>query len=76
VDGGGGSGGASSAPVVIFSDDVVFVIVLGMPHISDSVEFTKLSFGLLGSHIAAFCCGVNSDVLFTPVVPLKIKMAE
>jgi hypothetical protein len=22
---------------------------------------TKLSFGLLGLHIAAFCCGVNDD---------------
>jgi hypothetical protein len=32
---------------------------------TDSVELTKLSFGLLGSHIAAFCCGVNDDVIFT-----------
>jgi hypothetical protein len=34
----------------------------GIPHAFDSVELTKLSFGLLGSHIAALCCGVNDDV--------------
>jgi hypothetical protein len=59
-------GGGASASVVVFADDAFAgdLIVLGMPHISDSVEFTKLSFGLLGSHIAAFCCGVNDDVIF------------
>ncbi len=54
-------------PVVVFAvDDVVFVGVGGMPHIFDSVELTNLSFGLLGSHIAAFCCGVNDDVILFP----------
>ena len=32
----------------------------GIPHILDSVELTKLSLGLLGSHMAAFSSGVNS----------------
>ena len=45
---------------------MVFVGVGGMPHIFDSVELTNLSFGLLGSHIAAFCCGVNDDVILFP----------
>ena len=38
-------------------------IVFGIPHILDSVVLTKSSFdnGLLGSHIAAFCSGVNDD---------------
>jgi hypothetical protein len=37
--------------------------VLGIPHILDSVVLTGLSFdvGLLGSHIAVFCSGVNDD---------------
>ena len=30
---------------------------IGRPHALDSVVFTNLSFGLLGSHIAAFCSG-------------------
>ncbi|MFL6400728.1 MAG: hypothetical protein ACJ72J_14270 [Nitrososphaeraceae archaeon] len=48
--------------MVIFAD-VVFVIVFGIPHILDSVVLTKSSFdnGLLGSHIAAFCSGVDDD---------------
>jgi hypothetical protein len=45
---------------------VVFVGVGGIPHISDSVELTKLSFGLLGLHIAAFCCAVNDDEMLLP----------
>ena len=58
----------ASAPIVVFaaSDDVVvvFVGVGGMPHTLDSVSFTNLSFG---SHIAAFCCGVNDgDVILLP----------
>jgi hypothetical protein len=40
---------------------VIFVDVGGISHIFDSVELTKLSFGLLGLHIAAFCCDVNND---------------
>jgi hypothetical protein len=62
-----------SVPIVVVlfaasSVVVVFVIVFGIPHIVDSVVLTKSSFddGLLGSHIAAFCSGVNDDVvLFT-----------
>jgi hypothetical protein len=44
--------------------------VTGIPHILDSVVLTGLSLddGLLGSHIAAFCSGVNDndddDVVF------------
>ena len=48
-----------AAGVVVFV--VVFVDVGGIPHIFNSVELTKLSFGLLGLHIAAFCYGVNDD---------------
>jgi hypothetical protein len=51
-------------PVVVFAADdpfIVFVGVVGIPHIFDSVELTNLSFGLLGLHIAAFCCGVNDN---------------
>jgi hypothetical protein len=59
--------GGASPPVVIFvPDDVVAFdvlgfIVTGIPHIFDSVVLTGLSFdnGLLGLHIASFCCGVN-----------------
>ena len=40
---------------------VVFVDVGGIPHIFNSVKLTKLSFGLSGLHIAAFCYGVNDD---------------
>jgi hypothetical protein len=45
------------------SSVVVFVGVFGIPHILDSVVLTKSSFddGLLGSHIAALCSGVNDD---------------
>ena len=32
--------------------------VIGLPHISDSVALICVS---LGSHIAAFCSGVNDD---------------
>jgi hypothetical protein len=35
--------------------------VFGIPHILDSVVLTTLRLGLLGSHIAALCCGVNDD---------------
>jgi hypothetical protein len=37
--------------------------VFGIPHILDSVVLTGLRFddGLLGSHIAALCSGVNDD---------------
>ncbi len=37
--------------------------VFGMPQILDSVVLTGLRFdvGLLGSHIAALCSGVNDD---------------
>jgi hypothetical protein len=38
-------------------------MVFGILHIFDSVVFTKLSLGLLGSRIAAFCSGVIDDVL-------------
>ena len=39
----------------------------GIPHNFDSVELTKLSFGLLVLHIADFCCGVNDvAVLLLP----------
>jgi hypothetical protein len=52
-------GDGASVPVVAFAADVVaFVGVGGIPHIRDSVVLTKLSFG---SHIAAFCSGVNDD---------------
>ena len=78
VVGGGGDvdvdDGGASPPVVIFCpDDVVAFdvrgfIVTGIPHIFDSVVFTGLSFdnGLLGLHIASFCCGVN--VTFPAVI--------
>jgi hypothetical protein len=33
------------------------ILLTGIPHNFDSVELTNLSFGLLMSHIAAFCCG-------------------
>jgi hypothetical protein len=36
---------------------VTFFIVIGIPHIFDSVVLTNLSFGLLGSHIFDFSCG-------------------
>jgi hypothetical protein len=49
--------------VVVFADVVVFVGVGGIPHIFDSVSLTNLS---LGSHIAAFCSGVNDDVILFP----------
>jgi hypothetical protein len=66
-DGGDVDDGGASPPVVIFvPDDVLaFVvrgfIVTGIPHIFDSVVLTGLSFdaGLLGLHIASFCCGVK-----------------
>ena len=38
-----GGGDGTSAPVVAFARDL---IVLGMPHIRDSVSLTNLSFGL------------------------------
>src|SRR3954470_14532004 len=50
--------------VVVFAAGVVVVVfvgVEGMLRIFDSVELTKLSFGLLGLHIADFCCGINDD---------------
>ena len=58
--GGADDGDDVSAPVVVFAVvDVVFLGVGGIPHIFDSVELTNLSFGLLGLHIAAFCCAVR-----------------
>jgi hypothetical protein len=36
---------------------VTFFIVIGRPHIFDSVVLTNLSFGLLGSHSFDFSCG-------------------
>ncbi len=45
---GGGVDGAS-APVVVFAA----VVFYGIPHRFDSVVSITLSFGLLGSHIAA-----------------------
>src|SRR6187200_1183001 len=55
--------GGVSAPIVIFAvvifAVVIFAVVFGIPHNFDSVVFTKLSFGLLGSHTAATCSGVN-----------------
>jgi hypothetical protein len=57
-----GTSDAASVPVVVFAD-VVFVGVGGIPHIRDSVELTNVSLGL---HIAAFCCGVNDDVILFP----------
>jgi hypothetical protein len=54
--------GGASAPVVVFSDDVVFDDgVFGIPHILDSVVLTC---DPTDEHIAAFCSGVNSDVIF------------
>ena len=64
-DGVGTTDGAELGLVVVF--DMFDFTDFGMPHNFDSVELTKLSFGLLGSHIAAFCCGVNDDaVLLLP----------
>src|ERR671939_57691 len=76
---GGGDGDVDddsgvSPPVGIFvPDDVVAFdvrgfIVTGIPHIFDSVVLTGLSFdaGLLGLHIASFCCGVK--VTFPAVI--------
>ena len=55
--------------------------VVGIPHIFDSVVFTNLSYGLLGSHIAAFCCGVNDDDVLvfawpwaTPEIPNPVNV--
>jgi hypothetical protein len=44
-----------------------------MPHIFDSVVLTKSSFdnGLLGSHIAAFYCGVNVSFLLLDFLGLE-----
>ena len=51
----------------------------GIPHNFDSVELTKLSFGLLGLHIADFCCGVNDVAVLllpwpwaTPKIPNSV----
>jgi len=76
--------GASGPAVVVF--DIFDFTDFGRPHVFDSVELTKLSFGLLGSHIAALCSGVNDDavvVVFdwawappkTPN-PLKVTVVE
>ena len=46
----------ASALVVVFAPVGNVGKVRGMPHICDSVVFTLES---LGSHIAAFCSGVN-----------------
>jgi hypothetical protein len=42
---------------------VTFFIVFGIPHKCDSVVLTKVSFGLLGSHIFDFSAGVIVVVL-------------
>jgi hypothetical protein len=59
-----------ATPFVPFAD-VVFVDVGGIPHIRDSVSLTNLSFGLLGLHIAAFCCGVNDVIFPWPLAMLR-----
>jgi len=46
-----------SVAVVELSKVVWFFTDSGISHISDSVELTKLSIGLLGLHISAFCSG-------------------
>ena len=62
----GGSASVLVLVVVFAAADVVVVVifdgcVFGIPHVCDSVVLTDLSFdnGLLGSHIADFCSGVN-----------------
>jgi hypothetical protein len=64
------SSGGDASVLVVVSDVVLLVVfdisgftVFGMPHIFHSVILTGLRFysGLLGSHIAAFCSGVNDD---------------
>ena len=57
----GDDGGGACAPVVIFDEVKCGFTVFGIPHNFDSVVLTGVSFAdvLLGSHIAAFCSGVN-----------------
>jgi hypothetical protein len=57
----GDDGGGACAPVVIFDEAKCGFTVFGIPHNFDSVVLTGVSFadGLLGLHIASFCCGVN-----------------
>ena len=60
----GGSASVLVLVVVFAAADVVVIFdgcVFGTPHVCDSVVLTDLSFdnGLLGSHIADFCSGVN-----------------
>jgi hypothetical protein len=42
---------------------VTFFIVIGRPHIFDSVVLTNLSFGLLGSHSFDFSCGDIAELV-------------
>jgi hypothetical protein len=54
-------------PVDVLADETVCrFIVTAIPHIFDSVILTTLSFGLLGSHIAAFCYGVIDGIFAWP----------
>ena len=56
-----------SEDVDVLADEMVCrFIVTAIPHIFDSVILTTLSFGLLGSHIAAFCCGVIDGIFAWP----------
>jgi hypothetical protein len=57
-----GTTDGDAAPVSV-PFDMLGRTVFGIPHILDSVVLTGLSFavGLLGSHIAVFCSGVNDD---------------
>jgi hypothetical protein len=65
-DEGGVIGFGDEGGVIGFGDEggvigdvvvVSFLIDFGRPQISDSVELTNSSFGLLGSHICAFSSG-------------------
>jgi hypothetical protein len=63
-DEGGVIGFGDEGGVIGFGDEgvavgvvVTFFIVIGRPHIFDSVVLTKASLGLLGSHIFVFSAG-------------------
>ena len=68
-------GGDAFVPVAVSGVAALLIIdicaftVFGMPQIFDSVVLTGLRFdsGLLRSHIAGFCSGVNDD--YFNVVP-------
>ncbi|HZD83744.1 MAG TPA: hypothetical protein VE076_12790 [Nitrososphaeraceae archaeon] len=58
VIGFGDEGGVIGDDEGVIGDVVVsFLVDLGRPQTSDSVELTNSSFGLLGSHICAFISG-------------------